>query len=326
MDFDGTVDCLDECPADSFKVVPGVCGCGVADSDIDADGTIGCLEMCPLNAAKTEPGVCGCALPDVDGDGDGSLDCEDGCPDDNTRTVPGVCGCGAADDLPLCLRHRYSFDGTGTTATDSAGIDHGTIMNTALTGTGNLVLLGVETDQYVDLPDGIISSLGNNATIEVWLAWTGAGGPWQRIFDFGSSEQAAGLQGAGVTYLFLTPANTINTHFRAAYTVGGPAVERVVNGPTPLPFPDPIHVALVIDGVAATMLLYQDGVLLGTAPTLDTTLVAMNDVNNWLGRSQFLLDEEFQGTLDEVRIYSAVRSAEQIAAEIAAGPDALPAN
>ncbi len=44
----------------------------------------------------------------------------------------------------------------------------------------------------------------------------------------------------------------------------------------------------------------------------------------WIGRSQFIADEEFQGTIDEVRIYSVVRSAAQIAAEIAAGPDQLP--
>ncbi|HTV24287.1 MAG TPA: LamG-like jellyroll fold domain-containing protein [Polyangiaceae bacterium] len=44
----------------------------------------------------------------------------------------------------------------------------------------------------------------------------------------------------------------------------------------------------------------------------------------WIGRSQFIADEEFQGSIDEVRIYGVARSAQQIAAEIAAGPDQLP--
>ena len=39
----------------------------------------------------------------------------------------------------------------------------------------------------------------------------------------------------------------------------------------------------------------------------------------------FAADEEFQGSIDELRIYSAARSAEQIAAEFSAGPDTLPA-
>lgn len=56
---------------------------------------------------------------------------------------------------------------------------------------------------------------------------------------------------------------------------------------------------------------------IGTAPTLDTTLPRLNDADSWLGRSQFLLDEELRGALDEVRIYSAA----QIAADAAAGPN-----
>lgn len=325
-DGDGTNDCVDGCPQDPNKLQAGACGCGVLDSDIDFDGALDCQETCPGDPAKTAPGLCGCGQADVDTDLDGILDCNDGCPRDAARAAPGVCGCGAADTLPLCLRHRYSFDGTGAVATDSAGDADGDIIGTALTGTGTLLLAGLVSDQYVDLPAGIISELGVNATIEAWVAWTGAGAPWQRIFDFGSSDSPAGQQGTnGVTYLFLAPSNSINTDLRVAYTNAGPPAERVVNGPTPLPFPAQVHVAVVIDGAAATLALYRDGTLIGTAPTLDTTLALMNDVNNWLGRSQFVADEEFQGTLDEVRIYSAARSAAQIALDAAAGPNALPA-
>jgi hypothetical protein len=324
-DGDGTSDCVDGCPQDPNKLAAGACGCGVRDSDIDFDGALDCQEMCPGDPGKTAPGLCGCGQADVDTDSDGMLDCNDGCPRDAARAAPGVCGCGAADTLPQCLRHRYSFNGMGAVATDSAGDADGEIIGTALTGTGTLVLAGVVSDQYVDLPAGIISELGVNATIEAWVSWTGAGAPWQRIFDFGSSELAAGQQGTGVTYLFLAPSNSINTDLRVAYTNAGPPAERVVNAPTPLPFPAQVHVAVVIDGAAATLALYQDGALIGTAPTLDTTLALMNDVNNWLGRSQFALDEELQGTLEEVRIYSAARSAAQIASDVAAGPNALPA-
>jgi len=326
-DGDGTNDCVDGCPQDPSKLEAGTCGCGVLDSDIDFDGALDCQEECPGDALKLVPGACGCGLPDVDTDTDGTLDCDDDCPFDDTHVTPGVCGCGAPDTLQQCLRHRYSFDGTGLVATDSTGGADGDIRGGAtLTDTGTLVLAGTITDQYVNLPAGIISRLGPNATFEVWVAWTGAGLPWQRIFDFGSSDQPAGQQGPnGVTYLFLTPTNSINSDLRVAYTNAGPPLERVVNAPTPLPFPAQVHVAVVIDGTAATMSMYQNGVLIGTAPTLDTSLALLNDVNNWLGRSQFAPDEEFQGTLDEVRIYSAARSAAQIALDAAAGPDALPA-
>jgi len=324
VDFDGTADCLDGCPADANKLAVGVCGCGVPDTDTDFDGTIDCEDLCPLDGRKTEPGECGCGLTDGDTDADGVLDCDEACPFDATRTEAGDCGCGAPDDLALCLRHRYSFDGAGAVALDGVGDADGAIQNTTLDGSGVLTLAGVDSDQFVDLPDGTISRLGPSATIEVWLEWTGAGGPWQRIFDFGSSEAEAGFQGGGVTYLFVTPTNTINTHLRVAYTNAGPLVERVVNGPTPLPFTVPSHVAVVVDGPGATLALYQNGVLIESVDTLDTRLSLLNDVNNWIGRSQFIPDEEFQGTIDEVRVYSAARSAQQIAAEIAAGPDELP--
>jgi hypothetical protein len=323
-DGDGVNDCLDGCQQDPNKGEPGQCGCGVLDVDTDGDGTLDCQEMCFADPAKTVPGACGCGRADVDTDGDATLDCNESCPLDAARLAPGTCGC-AADNLALCLRHRYSFNGTGDVATDAVGDADGIIFNTTLAGTGSLSLAGVVSDQYVALPAGIISGLGPSATIEAWVSWTGAGAPWQRIFDFGSSELATG-QGTGVTYLFLTPSNTIDTHLRAAFTNAGPPLERVVSAPTALPFPAAIHVALVIDGAAQTMTLYQGGALIGTTPTADTTLALMNDVNNWIGRSQFLPDEEFQGVIDEVRIYSAARSAAQITADVAAGPNTLPPN
>jgi len=325
-DFDTVNDCLDGCPQDSTKRAPGACGCGVADIDTDGDGALDCQETCPNDALKRAPGTCGCSRPETDTDGDGTLDCNDECPFDATRLAAGTCGCGAADNLALCLRHRYSFDGTGAVATDAVGDADGTIVNTTLSGAGSLTLAGVVSDQYVNLPAGIISALGPSATIEAWVTWTGEGGPWQRIFDFGSSELAAGSQGTGVTYLFLTPSNTIDTHLRAAFTNAGPPAERVASALTALPFTIPVHVAVVIDGVAQTLSLYRGGVLAGTGPTVDTTLSGLNDVNNWLGRSQFAPDEEWQGVIDEVRIYSAARGAAQIAADVTAGPNALPPN
>jgi hypothetical protein len=96
-DGDGTADCNDQCPDDSDKVVPGQCGCGVADADADGDGVANCNDGCVSDPNKTEPGQCGCGTPDTDSDGDGTADCNDGCPDDPAKTDPGICGCGIAD-------------------------------------------------------------------------------------------------------------------------------------------------------------------------------------------------------------------------------------
>jgi hypothetical protein len=314
----------DDCPQDPAKTAPGVCGCGVSDLDSDSDGTRDCQEECDQDPNKTAPGECGCGLPDTDGDGDGVLDCKDECPKDATATVAGTCGCGVPDNLPLCLRHRYSFDGTGTTATDSVGGADGTVLNTTLAGDGTVLLAGVDSVQYVDLPNGIVSTLGPSATIEAWASWTGVGGTWQRVFDFGSSDQAEDTQGNGATYLFVTPNNGTTTRVRTAFTNAGNPAEQFVEAPAVLPTGVLVHLAIVVDGKAKTLTLYQDGASLGSVDLGDISLARLNDVNNWIGRSQWTFDDEFQGTVSELRIYSAVRSAQEIAAESAAGPDALP--
>ena len=82
--------------------------------------------------------------------------------------------------MKSALLHRYSFDGTGTAVTDSVGAAHGTVVNAQLSGSGTVVLGGGTTDQYVDLPNGIVSSL-TNATFEAWITWDGGNG-WQRVF------------------------------------------------------------------------------------------------------------------------------------------------
>jgi len=314
----------DDCPQDPAKTAPGVCGCGVSDLDSDGDGMRDCQEECDQDPNKTAPGQCGCGLPDVDSDSDGALDCLDECPKDPAATVAGTCGCGAPDSLPLCLRHRYSFDGTGTTATDSVGTANGLVVNTTLAGDGTVVLAGVASVQYVDLPNGIVSSLGPSATIEAWASWTGVGGTWQRVFDFGSSDQPEDTQGNGVTYLFVTPNNGTTTRIRTALTNAGNAAEKFVEAPAVMPTAVLVHLAVVVDGKAKTLTLYQDGVSVGSVDLVDVSLTRLNDVNNWIGRSQWTFDDEFQGTVSEFRIYGGVRSAQQIAADSAAGPDVVP--
>ena len=88
---------LDQCPDDPNKIQPGVCGCGVADTDTDSDGTADCNDGCPNDPNKVAPGICGCGVADTDSDGDGTADCNDGCPNDPNKTQPGICGCDKPD-------------------------------------------------------------------------------------------------------------------------------------------------------------------------------------------------------------------------------------
>jgi hypothetical protein len=53
-------------------------------------------------------------------------------------------------------------------------------------------------------------------------------------------------------------------------------------------------------------------------------LSALDDVNVWLGRSQYAADPGLGGMFTELRLYGVARTDAQIAASQAAGPDALP--
>ena len=76
-DGDGVDDSLDGCPIDPLKLVPGTCGCGIADTDSDNDGTPNCNDLCPSDPAKITAGTCGCGIADTDSDNDGTPDCHD---------------------------------------------------------------------------------------------------------------------------------------------------------------------------------------------------------------------------------------------------------
>ena len=328
---DASGDC---CPDDPLKTQPGACGCGVPDDDSDYDMTPDCHDACPGDPSKAAPGACGCYVADTDTDTDGTPDCHDACPRNPARQTLGLCGCALPDTAaPLCLAHRYRFDdggagdaGAGNMVRDSVGTAHGTAMNVTLNGSGTLTLAGGISDQYVSLPSGIISALGNSATFEAWFTWTGPTASWERVFDFGSSGTAGQQSAAGTAFVFFTPNNALGVPFLSVNTVG----LTEVSGTTSLSQngAQPHHVACVIDGgsagdggTAATVALYIDGALIGRVPSL-STLSGLDDVNNWLGRSQFAADTDFQGTYYDFRIHSSAMTQAQISASFTAGPDA----
>lgn len=71
-------------------MTPGICGCGVPDTDTDMDGAVDCVEDCDTDPNKIAPGLCGCGVSDADTDADTVPDCNDVCPgDDDTVDTDG---------------------------------------------------------------------------------------------------------------------------------------------------------------------------------------------------------------------------------------------
>ena len=76
------------------------------------------------------------------------------------------------------------------------------------------------------------------------------------------------------------------------------------------------------DTAEGLMELYFDGQFVFSRST-DTTLADLTDVNNWLGRSNWSGDGNFDGKFNEFRIYGWALTEGQILGNFLAGPDQL---
>jgi hypothetical protein len=158
---------------------------------------------------------------------------------------------------------------------------------------GALALDGV--DDYVDLPDNFPNV--PEFTFAAWVYWNG-GDPWQRIFDFGQDTNSN---------MFLTPSD--GTNMRFAITTGGAGSELRLNAPSPLSQSEWVHVAVTLNG--------SQGVLYINGSAVDTQSITLTpqDVvgeNTWLGRSQYVADPTFNGSIDEVVVFDQALSASEI--------------
>jgi hypothetical protein len=242
----------------------------------------------------------------------------DDCPNDDLKIYPEECGCGVAEArcVPLkeALVHRYAFEGTGSVAFDEVGGADGVIINSVLTGSGELHLAR-ELEEYVDLPNGIISAL-SNATFEAWVIWDmpEADQFWERIFDFGVSTAGEEQRAFGQSYIFLAPAQ-----FRTAFKNLVTPAEVLIDARDTFPIGVLAHVAVVVDETLHELRLYLNASEQGRVP-LDQPLSTVEDVNNWLGRSQFAADTRFGGTFLEFRIYDAALSPAELSDSLSFGP------
>ncbi len=235
-----------------------------------------------------------------------------------------------AEAPALALKHRYSFNEApnATTAEDSRGDADGVLkgVGAAFDGTGQLVLPGGggsaddPVSGYVDLPNGIISSLVN-VSFEAWITWGGGSGAWQRIFDLGTSAGGEDVVNGNGAYFFLSPAGAANLRFAVRDPRTG-AEPTQLTASAPLPTGTEIYVAASYDYTGNRAVLYSNAVQVATGPAA-VPLNLINDVNNWLGRSQWN-DGMFLGSYNEFRIWEGALSAEQVAANYTAGPNQVP--
>jgi hypothetical protein len=241
-------------------------------------------------------------------------------------------------DAQTGLIHRWSFDelGDANSLADSVGGADGILVNnTGLASVADgVVSLGNDCTQssngnggdangdYVDLPNGLVSPL-TQMTLEVWLTWNDDTQGWARAYDFGTSNQGEGLSGSadgtGVKSFYFTPKTGYNENSIVEYRNGGNAPNIQPGGK--LPLGEQVLIAQVHDDKSDQVKLFINGIAVGGfAPIFP--LKALNDNNNWLGRSQWG-DPLFVGSFSELRIFDTALTGEEIAADYLAGPDEL---
>jgi len=214
------------------------------------------------------------------------------------------------------LIHRYRFD---TDALDSVGNAHGELIGDA-TIVGRAVVLTGNKPSYVNFPNELLDGL-TDVTLEFWLTWSG-GSIWQRIIDVGNSTSGEDNQGAATQSLFLTPNN--GGVMDLSIFPDGIGGQQVINGP-PLTPNTPHHLVWSYSQAATTSRLFVDGVENGVNYAMTYTLADLGPLSNvWLGHSQYVQDADFDGVVEEFRIYRGTFNDADVAAAREAGPDLLP--
>ncbi len=247
--------------------------------------------------------------------------------------------CDPFDRAPAgSLLHRYNFDGAGTVAKDSVGTADGQLVTAlpaipkdndcktrvgpgpgaSLDGKGQLILDGCRG--YVNLPNHLISVL-TEVTVVVWATTSPGAAAYARYFDFGvgtGEDDTTSAQGA--TFLTVSAAGNVPSQLQLlARSAAGAAEDQIVTRMNVSD--DREHQIAAVFASSSYAELYLDGVRLLTRIPIAWPLSNINDVNDWLGRSQWPSDHPFGGSFNEVRIYNRALTGCALHALYVAGPN-----
>jgi hypothetical protein len=250
--------------------------------------------------------------------------------------LAGAPNCDATDVAPLgSLEHRYSFDGTGIgpglIIKDLIGTDDAFVKEAPpppaptppcpaephpmLDGKGRLVLDGCKG--YVDLHNNLLKTL-TEVTIVTWQKWNG-GAAFERYFDFGVGVGEDDSTGQGSSYLAVATYGLNQTKLQLLTRQGPTASEESIRSFADMNDQLEHQVAAVFVSNSYAE-LFRDGASLGRV-ALNWPLSSINDVNEWIGRSQWANDHTFNGSVNEFRIYGRALTPCAIQALYVNGPD-----
>jgi uncharacterized protein YjdB len=243
-----------------------------------------------------------------------------------SATVDGFIGTsGEITVSPLSLEHRYSFvsdasDSVGGPAWDGtvvapAGGGGAATISNGLVLPGNTVG-GFGYSGYVSLPGGILTNT-TSLTVECWMTQNQRN-EWAEVWDFGSSTSE--------TFGLIADSNTGNT--RVAFTPNGGEVDIASS---PLATNEEEYVVVTYDNFTLTGDLYTNGVLDATQ-TFPSATYSPGSIGGAGGTTENMLgndvygDQQFDGTIWELRLWNGAVSPLYVAVSAAAGPHVVVTN
>lgn len=289
-------------PAPTFQWRAGTIGSGIYTNLPNgagvSDGTINTLTLRNLKLANMADYVV------VVSNANGSV----------TSSIPATLTVLAASDSPATLVHRYSFQDTAGSSTfaDSVGGPawDGTLQGSAAL-TGSSLQLDGSSGCFASLPPYIMSSY-TQMTVEFWADIGPSNPVWTYAFFLG--EQVGGVKNAGVDYSPYGASNYQNCDLRNS----GSSV--YANKNAGLLGTTGNHVTVIVDPVNGVLCFYNGVSVVSTLNGPVPSLAGINDVNNWIGRSPYLIDPYMAGTIHEFRVYEGVLPPQAIALNDAVGP------
>jgi hypothetical protein len=230
------------------------------------------------------------------------------------------------------LLHRYTFnDAPGsTTITDAVGTINGTLQGPCTLNGSQLVMpagnpppggngLPTTNSGWVLFPagQGIVTSLPNEASFEIWVVWNG-GGVWQEMFDFGQAA-TPGISLGGGQYVMICPHDGINGSLHAEWDQN-PTYDVTLTGPS-LQVGVLSQVVWTHDQDRQFDKLYLNGQEVSSGVNT-AQWSSLPDTDNWMARDEWP-DPMFNGDYSDFRIWSGALTSGQVANLYKSGPDII---
>jgi hypothetical protein len=203
---------------------------------------------------------------------------------------------------------------TGTTLQDSSGNgNHGTLLGGTAgysfpTGkVGKALALAKAGPGYVSVPTAVFAN-AKVITIATWINVT-TSQSWARVFDVGVNAKIASNTSSGTKYMNLVPKNA-GTSLAFAISKDGYGSEQTLTSAA-LDTGKWRHVVVVLG--AGQSSLYVDGAVVPNTSAISVFPADLGTIDYaYLGKSQFSSDPNFDGQIDEFRVYGRALSAAEI--------------